>query len=271
MELLAQPVFSNSEQVSVLRTPSSFRRYLVFIRCGSNAPLALFNPIPSNVRNFDIALNYFAPPQSDNVLYNKAEFLLAGGMSKYHAAKHFLYQGFLDAYQGIYFLDEDVELHFDVSEFLQYCEQKEFSIAQAALTPSSDGAWKITFHHPAFEYRLTNFVEVMAPYISRRFLMNIVDAFDISISTYGLDVFWGSQLEGGDTAAVVDRFQMGHLKLRDFEGGAYYKYLQSIGVDCFLEMRKVLDMLGIDRYTIRLRGGAEIVEQAAVSITRAEG
>jgi hypothetical protein len=104
----------------------------------------------------------------------------------------------------------------------------------------------------------------MAPYFSKRFLMNVVEAFDLSISTYGLDVFWGSQLEHHETAAIVDRFQMSHLKTRDFGQGAYYAYLRSIGVDCFREMKAILDALGMDVYQIRMKGGVEIVETVAV-------
>ena len=172
--------------------------------------------------------------------------------------------GYLDKYEGVYFLDDDIELHFDPSEFLDYCVGRRFAIAQASLTSTSDGAWKITFNHPGFEYRLTNFVEVMAPYVSGQFLMAIVESFDISISTYGLDVYWCSQLEADQSAAIIDRYQMSHLKHRDFAAGAYYGYLKSIGVDCFEEMRAVLAGLGLIEYSIRLKGGVEIVETVRV-------
>jgi hypothetical protein len=94
--------------------------------------------------------------------------------------------------------------------------------------------------------------------------MTVVEAFDISISTYGLDVFWGSQLELDQPAAVVDSFSMSHAKRRDFANGAYYAYLNSLGIDCFKEMKNVLNMLGIDSYQIRFKGGVEIVESVRV-------
>jgi hypothetical protein len=213
-----------------------------------------------------VAVNYFAPPNPEDFFYEGAEFVIGGGLSKFHAAKHFLHAGLLDKYEGVYFLDDDVELHFDPSRFLEYCVEKRFSLAQAALTCGSDGAWKITFHHPAFEYRLTNFVEVMAPYLSHDFLLNVIEAFDISVSTYGLDVYWASQLEEIQTAAIVDRFQMSHLKKRDFASGAYYEYLRSTGVDCFREMKDILSLLGLESYEIRLKGGVEIVEAVRVKI-----
>lgn len=257
-------MFENSPNISVLRSADRHRRFLIMIRCGSNERPSLFRePLPDE-RNFDLAVNYFAPPHPDDYFRRGSEFLVAGGLSKFQAAKQLMHAGLLGEYEGLYFLDDDIELHFDPSDFLEYCAVKRFAIAQAALTHPSDGAWKITFHHPAFEYRLTNFVEVMAPYFSRDFLMSVVEAFDISISTYGLDVFWGSQLEANQNAAIVDIFQMSHLKKRDFSSGAYYEYLRSQGIDCFKEMKDVLASLGIDSYQIRLKGGVDIVESVRV-------
>jgi hypothetical protein len=252
--------FSNREAISVLRAPSACRRHLVFIRCGSNVREALFRQRPPDTRSFDLALNFYAPPHAEDALFDNAEYVVAGGMSKYHAAKRFFETGYLGRYEGVYFLDEDIELHFDLSEFLRYCEDKRFAIAQASLSHASDGAWRITYNHPVFEYRLTNFVEVMAPYFSKRFLESVVETFDASISTYGLDVLWGSRLGADDTAAIVDRYQMSHLKQRELGTGAYYTYLRSIGIDCFAEMRSILGKLGIARYPVMMKGGVQIME-----------
>src|SRR5438094_10559085 len=185
-------MFENTADISILRSIDRHRRFLVMIRCGSSARPSLFSGPLSNARNFDVAVNYFAPPHADDFFYESAEFLLVGGLSKFQAAKQFMYAEHLDQYEGVYFLDDDIELHFDPSQFLEYCASKQFAIAQASLSAPSDGAWRITFHHPGFEYRLTNFVEVMAPYFAKNFLMTVVEGFDISISTYGLDVLWGS-------------------------------------------------------------------------------
>ncbi len=259
-----QAAFSNRQELSVVRAPSAFRRHLVFIRCGTNVREALFRQRPPATRSFDVALNFYAPPHPEDNLFDNAEFVLAGGLSKYQAAKRFHQAGHLARYEGVYFLDEDVELHFDLSEFLRYCEDKRFPICQASLSHASDGAWRITYNHPGFEYRLTNFVEVMAPYFSRQFLATVVDTFDVSISTYGLDVLWGSQLPPDRSAAIIDRYQMSHLKQRELGTGAYYAYLRSIGIDCFSEMKAVLTRLGIDAYPVVMKSGVQIVEKVAV-------
>lgn len=171
-------------------------------------------------RNYDVAVNYFSAPHADDVAFQAAEFVFAGGLSKYHAAKRIPGDtGLLGKYEGVLFLDEDVALHFDPSEFFGYCRERKFSLAQPCLSHDSAGAWKITFRHPGFEFRLTNFVEVMAPYFSRDFLDAMVQSFDLSISGWGLDVFWGSQLCDQHSAAVVDRFTMSHLRPPDLHDG----------------------------------------------------
>src|SRR5262249_51489041 len=154
-----------------------------------------------------------------------------GGLSKYHAAKQILERGqLIGKYDGFLFLDEDVELLFDLSEFFDYCRASNFSIAQPSLSHDSAGTFRGTYHHPAYEARLGNFVEVMAPYFSREFLDAMVESFDTSISGWGLDVFWGSHIHDGRTAAVVDRFIMRHPRAPDLRDGPYYRYLRSIGV-----------------------------------------
>jgi hypothetical protein len=250
--------YQNSPAISVLRSAGECRRFLVMIRCGSGIRPSLFHEAIPDDRNFDVAVNYFAPPHRDDYFHRHAEFLVSGGLSKYHAAKLLMHHGILGRYEGVYLLDDDIELHFDPSDFLAYCGANGFAMAQAALTDASDGAYRITFHHPGFEYRLTNFIEVMAPYFSRSFLLNVVERFDLSISTWGLDVLWGSSLAEHDLAAIVDRFRMSHLRKRDYDSGAFYAYLRSRGIDCVAELNSVLATLGISAYEIRFEGGLPV-------------
>jgi hypothetical protein len=57
---------------------------------------------------------------------------------------------------------------------------------------------------------------------------------------------------------------MSHLRRRDFGEGAYYAYLRSLGIDCFKEMKDILESLGVESYEIRLKGGVDIVESVRV-------
>ena len=135
-------MFENSPNIAILRSVERYRRFLIMIRCGSNVRPSLFQGPLASERNFDVAVNYFAPPHPDDFFYQGAEFLVSGGLSKFHAAKQILYAGLLDKYEALYFLDDHVELHFDPSLFLQYCSMKAFAMAQASLTHPSDGAYR---------------------------------------------------------------------------------------------------------------------------------
>src|SRR5262245_47174197 len=221
-------MFANSPTVTPLRTVDRHRNFLVLIRAGSGPRPSFFRePLPQ-ARNYDVALNYFSAPHPDDAAFEGADLVFAGGLSKFHGAKRILIEtGLLDKYEGAFFLDEDIELRFDPSEFFDYCRGRQFSIAQPALSHDSEGAFRVTYWHPGYEFRLTNFVEVMAPYFSREYLSAMVQSFELSISGWGLDIYWGSQLNGRH-AAVVDRFVMNHLRRPDTAEGAYYQYLRSI-------------------------------------------
>jgi len=255
------PDFSNSPALVAVRVAERHRRFLVVIRAGSLPRPSLFRgPLPA-VRNYDVAVNYFAVPHPDDIAFTSGEFVFAGGLSKYHAAKRILVESrLLDPYDGVLFLDEDVELHFDLSEFFEFCREKRFSIAQPSLTHHSAGAYRATYYHPGYQFRLTNFVEVMAPFFAREFLQTMVQSFDLSISGWGLDVFWGSQLTERRSAAIIDNFRMTHLRRPDPHHGPYYVYLRSIGVDWRSEFESIFTRLGISEYPIRVKGGSQIVQ-----------
>ena len=47
---------------------------------------------------------------------------------------------------------------------------------------------------------------------------------------------------------------MRHTNPSDHESGAFYRYLKSIGVDPYAEMRRVLDMIGTKHYEAKTLG-----------------
>lgn len=242
---------SNSEDLKIVRKPHVTRRNLVFIRSGSAGLCPLKEDNFGAERNFDIAVNYYAAPEVHSVLFNRADFVIGGGLSKFHAAKLFLLEtGLHNQYEQTMFVDEDITFNFQLDDFFSLCHENGFSLAQPSLTSGSHVSFPITLNHPALIYRTTNFVEVMAPLFSREFLNKVINEFDLSISTWGLDIYWGHILESGGVAAVVDRFQMTHSKPKDDTNGAFYKYLRSRNIDPSVEIKNVFERLGIADYVI---------------------
>ena len=221
------------------------RQFLVFVVPSKRHESPMLKLLASQ-RNFDLAVRFFEAPGVNEELVAGAEFVMTGGLSKFHAASLFLRERQLeDAYDGYLFLDGDLE--FDASQidhFLSFVHAAGFSLAQPSVSRDSYCYWKMAYHQPRYIFRDTSFVEVMAPYLSRAALSKALPTFVQSISAYGLDLIWPS-LVGNKAIGVVDAFQIRHRDRVDHASGNFYKYLKSIGVDLDEEERLILNEYGV--------------------------
>jgi hypothetical protein len=248
-------MFQNSKDIHILSVPSSPRRYLVLIRAGSKPRPSFFNQALPHHREYDLGLNYYAPSHPDDALRATADVVFAGGLSKLHGAKRFFETtGLHDIYEGVFFLDDDVEVLFNPDEFFAFCREYSLALAQPALTSDCTDAMGLTRQHPGLKLRTTNWVEVMAPFMVRDFLKEMLHSFDLSISGWGIDVYWGHHLGQRWTAGIVDDFLMRHTNPSDHESGAFYRYLKSIGVDPYDELKTILNMIGTNPYVAKPTG-----------------
>lgn len=231
------------------------RQFLVFVvpSGGVASPLC---GILDGERNFDIAVRLYEPPGINEKLLEGAEFVMTGGLSKFHAAALFIAICNLQkAYDGYFFLDGDLE--FDaaqLSQFLTLAHAARFDLAQPAVTRDSYSYWRMAYQQPRFVFRETSFVEVMAPYMSRTALTALLPTFERSISSYGLDFVWPSLL-GNGRIGVVDAFQVRHSERVDFEGGAFYRYLATLGIDPVEEGRRLEREFGVTKVRPHSRRG----------------
>jgi hypothetical protein len=208
--------------------------------------------VPPVDRDYDIALNYYAPPHPDDALRSAADMVFTGGLSKLHGAKQlFEVTRLHDAYEGVFFLDADVEILFNPTDFFAFCREYRLDLSQPALTPDCTTAIGLTRQHPGLKLRTTNWVEIMAPYLARDFLKEMLHSFDLSISGWGIDIYWGHHLGERWTAGIVDDFLMRHTVPSNHDSGAFYTYLKSIGVDPYQDMKRILGMIGINVYEAR--------------------
>lgn len=246
---LGTSVWCNSDTLRVLSASrvqrSQSRKFLVFVvpRKDMESPLLKVN---LEDRNFDIAVRFYEEPGLNQHFLEMADFVMTGGLSKFHAASQFLKCSVVKQdYEGYFFLDGDLE--FDaarLSSFLEFSLAAGFDLAQPSVTKDSYCYWSMAYHQPDYIYRQTSFVEVMAPYLSRASLGKLLPTFTQSISTYGLDLVWPS-LVNSDKIGVVDAFQVRHLEMVDHNSGNFYKYLKSIGVDLDEEERRILAEFGV--------------------------
>jgi hypothetical protein len=241
--------WSNSRDLRIIKGCAkdrvSPRRFLVFVvpRADDESPLL---QILAHERNFDIAVRFYEHPGKNQGFLNNAEYIMTGGLSKFHSASLFLESCHIqNSYDGYLFLDGDLE--FDATQlsfFLEMVAALRCDLAQPSVTRDSYCYWKMAYHQPGYVFRETSFVEVMAPYLSKLALSKAIPTFTKSISTYGLDLIWPTLVEGA-SIAVIDAFQIRHRERVDHTSGAFYRYLRSIGIDLHEEERLILAEYGV--------------------------
>jgi hypothetical protein len=237
----------NSQDITVERIPAQRRRNLLILRAGAEPRPSFFFSLP-NPRNFDIFVSYYSGPSKNDILVAQADGIYTGGLSKFHSVHELarVYPDITD-YEHILVADEDLDFRFSLDDFFTFCSVQGFDLAQASLTRDSYVSFALTRHNPGLSFRITNFVEVMAPCFSRRYFSKMLHSFNYSISGWGLDVYWGHHLGNEYVAAIVDDFQMRHC--HPFEpNGDFYLYLRSIGIDNHQELQAMLGRLGLNRY-----------------------
>src|SRR6266567_2969954 len=141
--------YQNSDDIHVLSAPHTPRRHLILVRAGSEPRPSFFKEALPATRDYDIGVNYYAPPHPKDILRTTAEIVFAGGRSKMHGAKRFFEAtGLHDVYEGVLFLDDDVEVLFDPDAFFAVCHDYPLHLAQPALTPDCTEAIGLTRQHP---------------------------------------------------------------------------------------------------------------------------
>lgn len=233
--------WGNGRSLEIIKaSPSKPRKFLVFVvpRGDMKSPLLDFG---RRERNFDLAVRFYDDPGLNSGLLEDAEFVMTGGLSKFHSAALFLDAlNLKDHYDGYLFLDGDLEFEpRRIEAFLSLARSAQLDLAQPSLTRDSYCYWTMAYHQPGYVLRETSFVEVMAPYLSRFALAKTSMTFTRSISTYGLDLTWPALIEGGKIG-VVDAFQIRHRERVNHASGNFYKYLKSIDVDLDEEERQIL-------------------------------
>jgi len=96
-----------------------------------------------------------------------------------------------------------------VSRMFAICADLGLDMAQPALTQDSYYSHPITMQHPQFQLRFTNFIEIMAPVFSRRFLALVSPTIGGNLSGWGLDGLW-PRMSGLGRLAIIDDTPVRH-------------------------------------------------------------
>ncbi len=217
---------------------------LVVIRTKSNPSN---NPAPVSALagkiNADIALSIYDDQADWTTEIEKVHFYRGGKWSG-------LYDFFachpedLENYDLFWFPDDDIETDAPtVNRFLEIVKRQRFELAQPALSPDSYYSSPIVLAHDRFEFRRTNFVELMMPVMDRTMLKRLLPVFEERHAALGIDLMWHQLASYPDrNVAIVDGAPMGHRRQRNTH---LKNRMKDLSVDIQVEKRETMSAFGI--------------------------
>jgi hypothetical protein len=197
-------------------------------------------------RNWDCALNAWeAPATIPGPATEEIQFL--DGNHKYEGMASFLERERERVLRYRYVLLADDDIYFrpgDLSRLFQVCDAHRIHLGQPALRWGTNVNHFVTLWNPASRVRRVSFVEVMTPVFSAAALLELAPTFSLTRSTYGIDWAWAALLRDRAAIHIIDAVQVEHVRKVDWEGGAFYRKLQGLGVNPATEMRAVRARFG---------------------------
>jgi hypothetical protein len=204
------------------------RDFLVFFRAGSNS---LHRNILADDpgRNWDCCVSWYCAPPAEQ----GAEFYVTGGDNKFEAFRNFyLNSPACREYRFVLVADDDIAFApGDISRYFDHCQRHNLYLSQPALRWGTNSNHDVTLWNPACTIRKVRFIEVMAPCFSQKALVQLIDTFAMSKSTWGIDYAWSSLLRDSGKISVVDAIRVAHTKPVNLIGGAFYQKMKSLGAD----------------------------------------
>lgn len=151
-----------------------------------------------------------APSNADHIIFETDR-----SVRKYAIVKR-LFDAWPDwmKYDLFFLLDDDIEPEgCTIEDILELFAKTNARIGQPALTePSFWGHW-ITRQNDSYEWRATNFVEIMCPILTRDAMKEYMPLFDETFSSHGLDVLWSSrEVLYGTPPVVLDKCPINHMR-----------------------------------------------------------
>lgn len=211
------------------------RRGLVLVRCGDRS---LHSNFVSDSRSWDLAISYYGADAERQFPDARYVHRLKGG--KWDGLFNFfkVYPEALERYDYFWLPDDDIAATSrDVDLLFDLMRRYNFELAQPSLSQDSYLSHLITLTNPAFAFRYTNFVELMAPILSRTMLKKILPLFAQTRSGFGIDFVW--QRFVGDPlreVAIIDDVVVRHTRP---VGGALHNMITSEG---FMSARQEQDV-----------------------------
>lgn len=208
------------------------RPYLVVLQCGDpRCAVALSEP----ERTYDLWVNYYA---ADRASAANGDIVTVQPGTKFTAMqKLFADPSALAAYTHVLLLDDDIRIDPRSIDYLfRLAAYFGAAMCQASLSATSHCSFPALFSQQRYA-RFLNGIEVMMPVFARPFLDRLMATGPVSISGWGLDLYWASQASFGAKGDVLifDAVVAGHERPMSVDDGAYYRMLRENGIFCETE------------------------------------
>lgn len=167
-------------------------------------------------REYDIALNFWKEPQNfgEEYHFEVRAHKWAGITANIPHMPVF-------NYKAIAIIDDDLEFNTEsINKLFHFGTDRQFELWQPALTRDSVYSHDITLQCDG-EYRLTGYVEVMAPFISHDCLCKIYWTFGLTESGWGVDKWIWPKL--ANIMAVVDCLPVRHVRELAMGKGIFHR------------------------------------------------
>jgi len=227
------------------------RRALVIVRAGDSSLHEGW--LAGGDRNWDLLVSYFG---DDPDRFRGDDVRRVDAKGPKWPALHALvteHAEEIGAYEYVWLPDDDLAADQGaINRLFDLCREYRLELAQPALSPDSHLGHAITLRNRSFRLRFTNFVEIMAPCFSARFLRRCASSFGENLSGWGLDYLWPSWVSDPERIAIIDAAMVRHTRP---VGGPNYRVLTERGITARDELLALVARYGIRAATRFVTGG----------------
>jgi hypothetical protein len=222
----------------------SFPRILIVVRAGRNSLHRSWSYSCHPIA--DVAVSTYDDTDWSGPDVNYLHHAPGG---KFQGIKRFFAENpnLLEAYDYVWAFEDDLLLPYSSLEKIQsLLAQFRFRLATPSLSYESFFSWPMTVQNERMLFRGTDFVEIMAPLMSRDFLRLALPHFDENYSSWGYEWLWRNILNDGKSfAATLDAAPIVHT--RPVGKGSLYKNLPPGTPSAKEERNALIDKFGVDR------------------------
>jgi hypothetical protein len=221
---------------------------LAVVRCGD---ASLHQSWSGAGRDFDIGVSYFGDDLTRE--FPEARYVHRAKGGKWEGLFGFFkkFPATIEQYDYFWLAEDDILSDVDtINALCQIAVDYNLEVCQPSLDTNSFYSYLITLRHSSFLLRYTNFVEIMAPLITRAVLQEMLPMFEHLRIGFGLDFVFpvvASKISGhaDRCTAIIDSVSVCHTRP---VGGPQHKMIKQAGGPSPLdELRAVVEGLDIPR------------------------